>query len=54
MGKADFRVFAEYYDRFYSQRKDYKNAYEQAGFEEVEYITDNLWDGCRGLFLALK
>ena len=34
--------------------EDYLKAFELAHFEDIKYLTDNLWNGCRGLFVARK
>jgi ubiquinone/menaquinone biosynthesis C-methylase UbiE len=31
---------------------DYIRAFQSAGFDDVKYLTEGLWDGCRGLFVA--
>ena len=33
---------------------DYVETFEQAGFKNLKYLEENLWDNCRGLFLATK
>ena len=33
---------------------DYIRAFRLAGFEDVRYLTEDLWDGCRGLFVARR
>jgi SAM-dependent methyltransferase len=32
---------------------EYVQAFEHAGYK-VKYVTDELWDNCRGLFIAIK
>ena len=34
--------------------EDYIKAFELAQFKDIKYLTDNLWDSCRGLFVARK
>jgi len=34
--------------------EDYVKAFELSGFKDTTYLTENLWDGCRGLFIARK
>jgi len=33
---------------------DYIKAFQSAGFEDIKYLTEDLWDGCRGLFVARR
>lgn len=32
----------------------YIKAFRSAGFEDVKYLTEDLWNGCRGLFVARR
>ena len=34
--------------------QDYIKAFESAGFRDTKFLRENLWDGCRGLFIAAK
>ena len=34
--------------------QDYIKAFESAGFGETKFLRENLWDACRGLFIAAK
>ena len=34
--------------------QDYIKAFESAGFTDTKFLRENLWDGCRGLFIAAK
>jgi len=51
-GKINY--FTEVHEMLALDYSDYKSAFEKTGFEDVEYKTENLWDGCRGLFIAIK
>ncbi len=33
---------------------DYVRAFKSSGLRETEFLTQNLWDGCRGLFTARR
>jgi len=33
---------------------DYLHAFELAQFKDMRFLNENLWDGCRGLFIAEK
>jgi len=33
---------------------DYVKAFREAGFKETQYLTENLWENCRGLFVTTK
>jgi hypothetical protein len=32
--------------------EDYIRAFDLAGFKNVRFLKENLWDGSRGLFIA--
>lgn len=34
--------------------QDYIRAFESTGFKDIKYLKENLWDGCRGLFVATR
>jgi hypothetical protein len=34
--------------------QDYVEAFKSTRFENMEFLKENLWDGCRGLFVATK
>ncbi len=34
--------------------QDYVKVLKSAGFMDIRYLTENLWEGCRGLFVARK
>ncbi len=48
------RYHREVHKMLGADRQDYVEAFKQAGFEHVEYLNENLWDDCRGLFVAIK
>jgi len=52
--KGEIKHFTEIHEMLASDYKDYVEAFKSAGFTEVIYLTDDLWDGCRGLFVAKK
>jgi ubiquinone/menaquinone biosynthesis C-methylase UbiE len=33
---------------------DYVKAFGEAGFKDTQYLTENLWENCRGLFITTK
>jgi ubiquinone/menaquinone biosynthesis C-methylase UbiE len=33
---------------------DYVKAFGEAGFKDTQYLTENLWENCRGLFVTIK
>jgi len=52
--KKEIKYFAEVHKMLALDYQDYVRAFELAKFEDIMYLTENLWDGCRGLFLARK
>jgi len=52
--KGEVKHFTEIHEMLASDCKDYVEAFKSAGFTKVEYLTDDLWDGSRGLFIAKK
>lgn len=52
--KGTVKHFTETHEMLASDYKDYVEAFRSAGLTNIEYLTDNLWDGCRGLFVSKK
>ena len=52
--KGEVKHFIETHEMLACEYKDYLEAFKSAGFTKVEYLTDDLWDGSRGLFIAKK
>jgi len=52
--KGEIRYVRELHRMLALDRQDYVEAFESAGFKNVEFLRENLWDGCRGLFVARK
>jgi len=46
--------FTEVHKMLALNYKDYVKALKSSGFKDIRYLTENLWDGCRGLFVARK
>ena len=52
--KGKIKYSTETHEMLASDCEDYAEAFKSAGFENVKFLTDNLWDGCRGLFVTKK
>jgi len=52
--KGEIRYFTEVHEMLASDYPDYIEAFKLAAFEDPVYLTQNLWDSCRGLFVATK
>jgi ubiquinone/menaquinone biosynthesis C-methylase UbiE len=48
------RYFQETHEMLALDYEDYLKAFQMAGFSNVDFLKDNVWDGCRGLFVAYK
>jgi ubiquinone/menaquinone biosynthesis C-methylase UbiE len=48
------RYFQETHEMLALDYEDYLKAFQMAGFSNVDFLKDNLWNGCRGLFVAYK
>ena len=52
--KGEIKHFSEVHKMLALDYQDYVKAFDQAGFKDTKYLTENLWDGCRGLFVGTK
>ena len=34
--------------------EDYVRAFKTAGFKDLQFLKEDLWDGCRGLFIGFR
>ena len=50
--KGEIRYFREVHEMLASNYQDYVNSFNSVGFKDVKYLTENLWNKCRGLFVA--
>jgi ubiquinone/menaquinone biosynthesis C-methylase UbiE len=48
------RYFQETHEMLALDYEDYLKAFQMAGFSSVDFLKENLWDGCRGLFVAFR
>jgi len=52
--KGEIRYFEELHKMLALDYQDYIKAFESSGLKNVKFLKENLWDGCRGLFIATK
>lgn len=52
--KGKIRHVEELHKMLAIDYEDYIKAFRSARFKEIEFLKENLWDNCRGLFLARK
>ena len=52
--KGEIRYTRELHKMALLDCEDYLKALKIAQFKDMEFFKDNLWDGCRGLFVARK
>ena len=52
--KGRIKHFKELHKMLASNYKDYLKAFKSTKFTDVEFLKENLWEGCRGLFTAVK
>lgn len=52
--KGEIKYFTEVHKMLALDYQDYVKAFEQAGYKDTKYLTENLWDNCRGLFVGTK
>jgi ubiquinone/menaquinone biosynthesis C-methylase UbiE len=50
----EIKHFSEVHKMLALDHQDYVEAFKSSGFKGTRYLTENLWDGCRGLFTARK
>lgn len=52
--KGKISYFREVHRMLALDYADYVRAFEEAGFKDTQYLTENLWENCRGLFVVTK
>ena len=52
--KGEIGYVREVHEMLALDYQDYVKAFELTRFENVKFLKENLWDGCRGLFVAKK
>jgi len=52
--KGEIRHVKELHRMLAVDYEDYVKAFELAGFKDIKFLKENLWNGCRGLFVATK
>jgi len=52
--KDEIRYVRELHKMLVLDYQDYVKAFESTWFKDVKFLKENLWDGCRGLFIATK
>lgn len=52
--RGEVRYKKEVHTMIASDYEDYIRAFESSGFEDVKFLKENLWNGCRGLFVGTK
>jgi len=52
--KGEIRHVEELHKMLALDYEDYVKAFGSTRFKEVEFLKENLWDNCRGLFIARK
>jgi ubiquinone/menaquinone biosynthesis C-methylase UbiE len=50
----EIEYFTEVHEMLALNHQDYTEAVQSSAFKDIRYLTENLWDGCRGLFVARK
>ena len=51
---GEIKHFSEVHKMLALDYQDYVETFKSSGFKGTRYLTENLWDGCRGLFTARK
>jgi len=51
---GEIRHVEELHEMLALDYPDYIKAFESTLFKDIELLKENLWDGCRGLFIATK
>ncbi len=51
---GEIRYVREVHKMLALDYEDYMKAFTSAGFKDVKFLRENLWDRCRGLFVAYK
>lgn len=52
--KGQIRHVEELHEMLALDYTDYIKAFESTLLKDIEFLKENLWDGCRGLFIATK
>lgn len=52
--KGEIEYSTEVHRMLALDHPDYIKAFQSAGFKDIKYLTEDLWDGCRGLFVAIR
>ena len=52
--KGKIRYVKELHEMLALDYEDYVKAFKLAGFKNVKFLKENLWNGCRGLFIATR
>jgi SAM-dependent methyltransferase len=52
--KGGIRHVRELHKMLAVDYEDYINTFKLTGFKDVKFLKENLWDSCRGLFVATK
>ncbi len=52
--KGEIKYFTEIHKMLAADCPDYVEAFKLAGFKDIKYLTEDLWDHCRGLFVATR
>ena len=52
--KGEIRYAKEVHKMIASDFEDYIRAFESSGFRDVKFLREDLWNGCRGLFVGTK
>lgn len=52
--KGKISYFREVHKMLALNHADYVKAFKEAGFKDIQYLTEGLWESCRGLFVTIK
>jgi ubiquinone/menaquinone biosynthesis C-methylase UbiE len=52
--KGKIRHYMELHKMLAADYEDYIKAFRLSGFKNVKFLKENLWNGCRGLFIATR
>jgi hypothetical protein len=52
--KGKISYFREVHRMLALNYADYVKAFNEAGFRDIQYLTEGLWESCRGLFVTSK
>lgn len=52
--KGEIKYFTEIHKMLAADYPDYIKSFKSTGFRDMKYLTENLWDHCRGLFVATR